>query len=421
MKNLNLIFSLIIIVVSVVLCQQIISNSRANQQNNEAYAELNHIKYGFFSVAEWKRQVSVILVDEISKLDFSRKNERDIKKHVETMLNDIIDEVAKKIKEGNEGTAVGWVKQSLINIFVSMDDIKKGIPEYADSIVKEMTTEQTTGQIKDILNKQLKEYLNTTTDTQDTSQISGILLRTDSKDVKSAKIQIDKAIAVKHAVIVKESVILIILSVILFALSGFSIQPLTPIRYLLLVISLIILLIAGVTTPMIDMEAKVSQLSFMLMGHSIHFENQVLYFQSKSVIDVFWVLITGDDIQMKFVGILVITFSVFFPVLKIFSSFVYYYDFHRARENPVIKFFVLKSGKWSMADVMVVAIFMSYIGFSGIISSQLQQLTAASQDVVVLTTNGTALKPGYYLFLTYTLLALFLAGYLTRQEKESVS
>ncbi len=210
---------------------------------------------------------------------------------------------------------------------------------------------------------------------------------------------------------------MIILSVILFALSGFSRQPLAPSRYILLVLSLIILLIAGVTTPMIDMEAKISQMSFVLMGHPIHFENQVLYFQSKSILDVFWIMITHKDIQMKFVGVLLITFSIVFPLLKIASSLGYYYNYHHARENPVIRFFVLKSGKWSMADVMVVAIFMAYIGFNGIISSQFGQLSSAAQEVVILTTNGTSLQPGYYLFLTYTLLALFLSGFLTRKPQ----
>ena len=61
---------------------------------------------------------------------------------------------------------------------------------------------------------------------------------------------------------------------------------------------------------MIDMEAKISQMSFVLMSHPIHFENQVLYFQSKSILDVFWIMITHKDTQMKFVGVLLITFSI---------------------------------------------------------------------------------------------------------------
>jgi len=42
---------------------------------------------------------------------------------------------------------------------------------------------------------------------------------------------------------------------------------------------------------------------------------------------------------------------------------------------------------------------MAYIGFNGIISSQFGQLSSASQDLVILSTNGTSLQPGYYLFL----------------------
>ena len=418
-KLLNLILSVIIIIASVILCYQIISNSISNQENKNDYAELNHVNYGLLSVEEWKRQITVIISEEINKLYLPKKNEWELRKHIEVLLNTLIDKVDKKIREGNLGSAKGWVKQSFINIFISLEDIKKGIPEYADAVIHEMTKSKTSDQIKTMLNKQLKQYSDQTFDTRDTSQMSRILLRTDSKDIESARININKAISVKHNLISKEAILLIILSVILFALSGFSKQPLAPSRYILLILSLIILLIAGVTTPTIDMEAKISQMNFVLMGHPIHFENQVLYFQSKSILDVFWIMITHQDIQMKFVGVLLITFSIIIPLLKIVSSLGYYYNYHHARENPVIKFFVLKSGKWSMADVMVVAIFMAYIGFNGIITSQFGQLSSAGQEMVIVTTNATSLQPGFYLFLTYTLLALFLSGFLTRKPQAS--
>src|SRR3989339_334599 len=414
MKQLNLFLSLAIVLVSVFLCCQVISNSISIQQNNNDYADLNHIRYGLLSVEEWKRQISVILYGEINKLDLSKKNERNLKRHIEVMLNNLIDNVDKKIREGNSGTAEGWIKQAFVNIFISLEDIKKGIPEYADTIINEMTKSKTKGQIKAALNKQLKEYFKQTVSTQGTVKISRILRKTGSKDIESAKLKLDQAISARHSRIFNQALLLIFLSVILFALSGFSKQPLVPSRYLLLVASLLILLFSGVTTPMIDIEAKISQISFTLMGYPVHFENQVLYFQSKSILDVFWIMITHEALQMKLVGVLIITFSIFFPLLKIASSLAYYYNYHRARENPVIRFFVLKSGKWSMADVMVVAMFMAYIGFSGIIASQLGALSSTGKELAILTTNGTALQPGFYLFLTYVLLALFLAGYLAR-------
>jgi hypothetical protein len=417
LELLRLILSLIIIIASVILCQQIISNSLSNQQNKNDYAELNSAKYGLLSIDEWKRQVTEILAEEINKLYLSKENERVLRKHIEVLLNTLIDDVDKKIRAENAATAGGRITQSFLNIFVKLDVIKKGIPEYANAVIHEMTKPETRHQIKSVLNKQLEQYSTQTFDIQDAPLLSRILLSTDSKDIEGARIELIGQISAKHGLIIREAALLIMLSVVLFALSGFSKLPLTPSRYIFLILSLVILLIAGVTTPTIDMEATISQMNFMLIGHPIHFENQVLYFQSKSILDVFWIMITHKDIQMKLVGILLITFSIVFPLLKIVSSLGYYFNYHQARENPVIKFFVLKSGKWSMADVMVVAIFMAYIGFNGIITSQLGHLSSNSQELVILTTNATALQPGFYLFLTYTLLALLLTGFLTRKPQ----
>jgi hypothetical protein len=413
-RQLKFFSSVAIIVASAILCQQVVSHSLSNQQNKNDYAELNHVKYGLFSVKEWKRQLAVILVEEIDKLDLSSANEQELRKHVEVQLNALIDNVDKRIREANSGSVKGWVKQSFVNAFVSLEDIKKGIPEYADAVIREMTKTKTKGQIKTMLTKQLEQYFNETRDTRDTPELSRILLRTDSGDIEGARVALDKMIAVKQGLIVREALLLIFLSAVLFVVSGLGGQPLAPSQYLALLLSLIMLLAAGVTTPTIDMEAKISQLSFLLMGHRVHFENQVLYFQSKSILDVFWIMITHNDLQMKCVGVLLITFSIVFPLLKLASSLGYYYNYRQARENPAVRFLVFKSGKWSMADVMVVAIFMAYIGFNGIITSQFGQLSAAAQEVVILSTNGTSLQPGYYLFLTYTLLALFFSGFLTR-------
>jgi hypothetical protein len=417
MKLINWILPLIIIIASGILCQQIISNSLINQQDKNDYAELNSVKYGLLSIDEWKRQVTEILAEEINKLYLSKANERVLRKHIEVLLNTLIDDVDKKIRKENADTAGGKITQTFINIFVNLDEIKKGIPEYAKAVIHEMTKPKTKRQIKAVLNKQLEKYSDRTFDTQDTPQLSRILLRTDSKDVEGARVKLNEQISVRQALIIKEAGLLIMLAVFLFAMSGFSKLPLTPPRYIFLILSLVTLLIAGVTTPTIDMEATISQMNFMLIGHPVHFENQVLYFQSKSILDVFWIMITHKDIQMKLVGILLITFSIVFPVLKIISSMGYYFNFRKLRENAVIRFFVLKSGKWSMADVMVVAIFMAYIGFNGIISSQLGHLRSADKELVILTTNATALQPGFYLFMTYTLLALILTGFLTRKPQ----
>ena len=416
MKHLNFFFSLIVVIASVFLCRQIILNSVANQQNKNDLAELNHVKYGLLSIDEWKRQVTVILADEINKLYLSRANETVLRKHIEVLLNTFIDQVDAKIRQGNAETASGRLSQTFIDLFVNLDSIKKGIPEYAEAVIHEMKKAKTKRQVKAALNKQLEQYSKATFDFRDTPELARILVSTDSKDVEGARIKLNEKIEARHDLIVRDVILLIGLAAAIFALSAFNRQTLSRSRYLSLVLILVILLFAGVTTPTIDMEAKISQMTFMLLGHPVHFENQVLYFQSKSIMDVFRIMINYHDIPMKMVGVLLITFSIIFPLLKITSTLGFYFDFHHARRNPAIKFFALHSGKWSMADVMVVAIFMAYIGFNGIIADQLGRLNTVSEEMVLLTTNGTSLQPGYYLFLTYTLLALFLSELLSKKN-----
>jgi hypothetical protein len=400
-----------------VLCVHIVSLSRANQKYKNDYAELNHINYGLLSIEVWNRQLTSIFIEEINKLELSKANEQELRKQIEVVLRLLIDKVDKSIREANASTSAGRLKQAIMETFISMEDIKKGIPEYADTVVAEMKKARTMARLKAMLLKKLKQYSTQTFDERNTVQISQILLRTGSRDIESARALLHKTISTNRSLILKETVLLIVLSVILFLLAGFSKKPLAPSRYMLLVVSLILLLIAGVTTPMIDLEAKISRLGFVLMGHPVLFENQVVYFQSKSILDVFRILITNRDIPMKFVGVLLITFSIFFPLLKILSTSAYYYNYRKARENPIVLFFVLKSGKWSMADVMVVAMFMTYIGFNGIIANQFDQLSKAGRQLDILTTNGTSLEPGYYLFLAYCLLGMFLSEFITRKPR----
>jgi membrane-associated HD superfamily phosphohydrolase len=418
MKKLTLLLSLMIVLASAYLCQHIVHISLSNQINKNDSAELHHIRYGLFSVNSWKKQISLIVADEIKHLYLTNRNERDLKKHVEIQLSNLIDGIDAKIRKSNAGSAKGWMKQTFINSFVDMKAVKEGIPDYADVLIVEMTKAKTEGQIKGILIKRIEKYFKDTFDDQDLSKMKAILTRTGSPTIEAGKIKLTKLINANNEVVYRETFLLILLGTILFFMTGLGRIALSPSQYWPLIIFLSIVLIGGVMMPMIDMEAKISQMKFIIVDHPVHFVNQVLYFQSKSILDVFWIMITHDTIEMKLVGILMVGFSVFFPFIKIIYSKLYFYYLKRMKLNLFIKFLVLRSGKWSMADVLVVAIFMAYIGFNGIITSQFGNLNKEGQDLVILTTNGTSLQPGYYLFLAYTLLALFLSGFLARPKMD---
>jgi hypothetical protein len=415
LKHWKLLLSIVICLCAVVLCYQIIMTSNLNQQDKQDSAEIHHIKYGLFSIDEWKKQLAIIIADEITKLNLTAANEAELKKHVEIQLDGLIDNVEKKIKETNKGSFKGWMKQSVINAVVDVKDIKKGIPVYADAIIQQMTKVKTEHILKDALKSRIGKYFDETFENQDLKPLNRILERTQTPTIEAAREKLTNVIDERQNEIFNQTWLLIALALTLFVVCGFGKYKLPASQYFLLLFMLALLLLAGVTVPMIDMEAKISAMKFTLLDHPVSFVNQILYFQTKSILDVFWIMITHKDLPMKIVGVLMVAFSIVFPLLKMLSSLAYYYNYRQAKEKALIKFFVLKSGKWSMTDVLIVAIFMAYIGFNGIITSQFGNLNSTDQEIVILTTNGTSLQPGFYIFLTYTLLALFLSGFLTRE------
>ena len=152
------------------------------------------------------------------------------------------------------------------------------------------------------------------------------------------------------------------------------------------------------------------------MGESIIFTDQVLYFKSKSILEVVSVMVQSSKLDVMAVGILVLSFSVLFPVSKLISSIFYIYS-EKLRKNSVVKFMVFKTSKWSMADVMVVAIFMAFIGFSGIISEQLKDLESITTYVDMMTTNASSLQIGFYLFTSFALLSILISHKLQYGEE----
>ena len=108
---------------------------------------------------------------------------------------------------------------------------------------------------------------------------------------------------------------------------------------------------------------------FIYSGQDISFKNQVLFFQSKSIVDVVSILIKTGKIDSMIVGVLILVFSIIFPVTKSLSTGIYMLNKRKWAKNKVIHFFAFDSGKWSMADVFVIAILMTFIGFNGIVNN----------------------------------------------------
>jgi hypothetical protein len=181
------------------------------------------------------------------------------------------------------------------------------------------------------------------------------------------------------------------------------------------------LLISGIMLPMLDIEAKISKLYFVILDKAVVFENQILFFQSKSISDLVTLLLDSGEAKMILVGVLLVMFSIIFPTVKLIASYLYFYSKGFIGNNPVTRFFALRSTKWSMADVMVVSIFMAYLGLDGVINSELKHLEQSSDPVNIITTNQTHLEVGFFLFLAFVGISFILSMMVEYKIKRDLS
>lgn len=416
----RLVLALGLLIIIAWLTREICDRAVVQQVRKYDDANINHMKYGLFNVNTWKDKMTTIVVAEIEDFQVTNTNKKDLKKHVEGQLQTLIDKLDQQIKETNKNSTKGWLKQKLINAFVDVKDIKASVPNYADTIVQEMTDKDSQKKLKDVIRGRVAKYLDETFEPQDMSEVESIIQRANAKNRQEATDFLARIVPMENERLYSQAWLLIGLVVLLFLVSIFHFKHFPAPYFLICMMALSLMLYAGVTCPMIDMVARISNFSFVLFGHPVEFTNQIVYFQSKSILDVFWILMEDPDLQMKIVGVLMIVFSVVFPFIKMVFSIFYFYNLGKAQSRWWVRFFVLKSGKWSMTDVQIVAILMAYIGFNGMVTTQFNVMRQALPRFDLISTNDTTLQIGFYIFLCYVILAMVLSEVMERKMKKNL-
>lgn len=373
----------------------------------EDLVELSKIKYGLFSVDEWKNILSRIISKKIEELNFSPDQRVEIKSKVSAFLTKTISEMEERFYDEESKSIGGWLKIGVAGLTGMFDKMKKDVPIFTDQILEFLNDPGNRDKVKGYITDKLSEYTDKTFAKIDYTAHDRILARHGYGDraetITGLQITLDR-LAGGSRIYILSIVGFILLCGLVLVLSA------TPakIEFLLLTLICFVLLISGLLLPMIEIDARIEEMGFTLLGEQVLFTDQVLYYKSKSILEVVRLMLAQGKMDVLAVGLLVLLFSVVFPVAKLLSSLAYIYN-QQLQSSRVIRFMVFKTGKWSMADVMVVAIFMSYIGFSGILTEQLNQLEGLTNKIDILTTNKSSLQIGFFLFTSFAILSLLVS------------
>jgi len=211
---------------------------------------------------------------------------------------------------------------------------------------------------------------------------------------------------------------LIILTIVLFLRKN---QIWKYLAGILLVVSVVALVI-GVSTPLMEIAAfnedvaipvnangakeyvpEIAHGVIDMIGFNVDFKGRTYYFyQTKSIMGLIKILFTEKN---YLVGIAILLFSLILPIVKLICSFGQLLSAKFAR-NKLVNFITNKLGKWSMADVFVVSIFLAYLSFKNIDSGVEMQ---------------TELLFGLYCFGSYVILSLLATHFINRALKAQKS
>lgn len=166
-----------------------------------------------------------------------------------------------------------------------------------------------------------------------------------------------------------------------------------------IIITAIACLCNGILAPMLEIAAFQEDVSIpikvktgflsMNIDYTQHFPGEMyFYYQSKSVVELIGLLFRQHNFV---VGVAILLFSVLIPLGKNGLSLAGLLR-RRLPDNRMLRWLLLRSGKWSMADVFVVALFLGFLAF--------QNMQTGIQ-------TESNLLPGFYFFLAYVLLAIW--------------
>ena len=389
--------------------------SEKQEQLKHDYAEMNNIMLGLFSIEQWQGKIENIITLQSKRIDISRKQKKELQKEIEGVIIALIDKAEALVTEPKKKSIKGKLIKFAVKNFVEVDSIKKKVPGIARTMMEKVDNPSVKKQLGSAAMEKLHQMEETdfidSTLTANAQKIGGVYRKYKVSNRKDFNYNIQSELKKIQTATYTYSIGMLC-GIAVFLLAWWIFRKNKALHATLFVLSLafaFILLGVGLTASMIEVDARISELDFVLLGEHITFRDQVLFFQSKSILDVVRILISGTAIDSILVGVLILIFSILFPVIKLSSTGIHLLGKKKLAENKVIKYFAFQSGKWSMADVVVIAILMAYIGLNGLLETQLADLNIPATSLTLISTHNTALQPGYIIFIAFVLFGLILS------------
>ena len=375
-------------------------------------AEITHARYGILSADQWRAIIGPMLNAQVDKLDLKGQS-KSLRPMVERSLYALLDNIKTQMTSPNAKASgkPGGGNAMLVSMIIA--SLRPHVPEYTDVVMVELAKPGTQKSFRDSIRGVLADAVKNTFSATDMTAFSAILKRYECPSAAVCEETLGKEIEEADTKLTRYYLTVLASAALGFILLMVGKPTLSRGALVVLMLFCISMLAGGVLSPMLEVEVRVSKLDATLLGTPIEFRDQSLYYRSKTVLEVSQTLIQMGRPEMTLVAVLVILFSVVFPALKMLALGACLFRPTLLRTNRFVKLLAFGLSKWSMADVMALAIFMSFVAFNGVIGSAMDGMKDSVGQLAI-PTNSSRILPGYYLFIGFCLASIFLSKKLER-------
>jgi len=423
-KELNILKLLLVLGLLVLLACEGFFGYRVYQLSNEReqikkdYSLANNIRYGLFSVDQWRDKLVAVVSRQVKNFSMNDEQKSALQMQVEEQLHVFMNQAIAEINKP-QTTLSGKLKKFAFNEFVNTDQLQAKMPGFARTIVERVNSPANINRLKEYATNKIGQLGFGTKDSISASKneaIRQLYIQNHVSNLVAYNKVTDHRLASIHRETFNSAYAMFgcaLLAAALYLLFRKQIQ-LQAALFVMLILFALVLLAVGLTSSIIEVDGRVQSLNFTLLGEKVAFENQVLFCKSTSAINVIETLAKQPKPEAVGVAVLIFIFIILLPVLRITGRCLYVLGNKKVSENIVVRYLAFFSGKWDMTSVMVVIIMMAYIGLNGILYSQLANLNFHSDFLITSTVNYTTLLPGYFVLVGYVVYGLIISHIVKR-------
>src|SRR5580692_9421661 len=236
-------------------------------------AEISHARYGLLNADRWVEKIVPILDAQIDALDLTAANRASLRPTVVKALNSLLDQVKDQLtpKPAPDGKPAGFAAQAQAMIVNNiLAGLKPHIPEYANLVLRELGRPENKQAVKDYIRSAVSDGARTTFGAVDMQSYNAILKRYGCVDGAACQNELGRRIRELDSRVSFHYLLVLAAAALAFLLlnarrSAIAVQLLFCIA----------LLMGGILTPMLEVEAKISKISLTFYGQPISFPEQV--------------------------------------------------------------------------------------------------------------------------------------------------